>query len=88
MLTRFILPLLALGAAAFATISVVSAQPRSEPATPPEPPPSSSFTSTVAAVGLVEPAGEDVAISTPVAGLVVEVYVAAGDRVEAGAPLF
>lgn len=88
MLTRYVFPLLALAAAAFATISVVRAQPRSEAASPPEPPPSTSFSRTVAAVGLVEPAGEDIAISTPVAGLVVEVHVATGDRVEAGAPLF
>jgi multidrug efflux pump subunit AcrA (membrane-fusion protein) len=88
MMTRYVLPLLALGAAVFGTISVARSQPASEPATPPEPPPSTSFSRTVAAVGLVEPAGEDVAISTPVAGLVVEVFVKAEERVEAGDPLF
>ncbi len=88
MLTRYVLPLLALGAAAFATISVANTQPKAGPSRPPEPPPSTSFAKTVAAVGLVEPAGEDVLISTPVAGLVVEVFAKAEDKVEAGTPLF
>jgi HlyD family secretion protein len=42
----------------------------------------------VAALGLVEPAGREVRIFTPEPGLVVEVYVGVGDRVEAGQPLF
>jgi multidrug resistance efflux pump len=42
----------------------------------------------VAAVGLVEPSSENIAVSTPVSGLVVVVHVKAGDRVPRGAPLF
>src|SRR5262249_30656744 len=42
----------------------------------------------VGGVGMVEPASELIAVSVPVAGQVAEVFVAAGDDVAAGAPLF
>jgi len=42
----------------------------------------------VAAVGLVEPESENIAISCAVSGLVTEVYVKAGDRVQARQQLF
>ena len=47
-----------------------------------------TFPHTVAAVGLVEPSSENIAISTPVPGLVMAVHVKVGDRVPRGAPLF
>jgi HlyD family secretion protein len=42
----------------------------------------------VAALGIVEPAGRDVAIVAPEAGLVAKVFVDVGDSVAAGDPLF
>ena len=41
----------------------------------------------MAAVGLVEPSSENIAVSTPVSGLVMAVHVKAGDRVRRGEPL-
>ncbi|HEY7609156.1 MAG TPA: HlyD family efflux transporter periplasmic adaptor subunit [Alphaproteobacteria bacterium] len=87
-LTRHGLPLIAAGALAFATYSVLSAhQPRlkSEPLFAP---PASPFEKRVAGVGLVEPASETIAVATELGGVVARVHVAAGQAVEAGAPLF
>lgn len=46
------------------------------------------YSNGVAALGLVEPAGRAVEVLAPEPGLVMEVFVQVGDRVEAGAPLF
>ena len=72
----------------FAVASVVNSKPSNTLIPPPEPPASSSFAQTVAAVGLVEASTENIAISTPVAGLVAAVYVAAGSKVQTGERLF
>jgi multidrug resistance efflux pump len=49
---------------------------------------SEAFQHTVGAIGLVEASSENVSISTAVSGLVVKVFINAGDRVNAGQPLF
>jgi len=59
----------------------------------PEPPPASSpsvnpFPAGIAAEGLVEAAGRNVELAPPEPGLVRQVHVAVGDRVEADAALF
>lgn len=46
------------------------------------------FDSYIAGAGLIEAPTGNVAIGTPVSGIVMELYVKVGDRVEAGAPLF
>lgn len=87
-LTRHGLPLVAAGAFAFATYSVLSAhQPRTK-AEPLIAPPTSPFKTRVAGVGLVEPASETIAVATELGGVVARVHVAAGAAVKAGAPLF
>src|SRR5262249_58545087 len=85
---RFILPVIALAALIFGIISVVRSQPRREATTPPSPPPVSSYVHTVAAVGLVEPSTENIAIGTEIAGVVTNIYVDVGSRVKTGDPLF
>jgi len=72
----------------FAIASVVNSKPSNTLLPPPEPPASSSFAQTIAAVGLVEASTENIAISTPVPGLVTAVYVEAGSKVRAGDRLF
>ncbi len=49
---------------------------------------SEDFDAFVAAVGVVEPASEVIAVATDISGVVREVLVSPGDEVEAGAPLF
>jgi multidrug efflux pump subunit AcrA (membrane-fusion protein) len=88
MITRFVLPLVGIGMLAFAIVHVVNARTSRAILPPPEPPAHTTFPHTVGAVGLVEASSENIAISTPVSGLVTTVYVRAGDRVRASDRLF
>ena len=85
---RFILPLVGLLAAVWATVSVVRTSPRRQATDPPAPPPVSDFSKTVAAVGLVEASSENLSVGTPLGGVAARVFVSAGQTVKAGEPLF
>jgi HlyD family secretion protein len=85
---RMLIPLVAVLMLGFAVVHVVRARTPRDILPPPEPPARSTFTNAVAAVGLVEASSENIAISTPVSGLVVTVLAHAGDRVTVGQPLF
>jgi len=85
---QYLLPVLAAGAALFATVSVVRTQPVREVTEPVSPPPASSFTDTVAAVGLIEASTEHISVGTPLSGVVTEVLVSLNQSVRAGTPLF
>lgn len=88
LIRTWLIPVLAISGLAFAGWTVAkgahpvpAAAPVAEPATAP-------FARSVAAAGLIEAAGENIAIGTPVGGLAVEVPATIGARVEAGDPLF
>src|SRR5215813_3719123 len=83
-----ITPFIAIVALVFAVVAVVAMKPVVRSEAPPSPPPARNFASVVAAVGLVEPETENIAVSCSVSGLVTAVYVNAGDRVQAGQRLF
>ncbi len=85
---RFILPIVGVLAAAWATFSVARTHPSRGRTDPPAPPPVSDFASTVAAVGIVEASTENISVGTPLSGVVAKVYVTAGQTVKAGDPLF
>lgn len=85
---QYLLPVLAAGAALFATVSVVRTQPVRQVTEPASPPPASSFTDTVAAVGLVEASTEHISVGTPLSGVVTEVLVTLNQSVSTGTPLF
>jgi multidrug efflux pump subunit AcrA (membrane-fusion protein) len=85
---RFILPSIGILAAMWATYSVVRTQPSRASTDPPGPPAVSDFPDTVAAVGLIEASTENISVGTPLAGVVVRVFVSAGQTVRAGDPLF
>jgi HlyD family secretion protein len=87
-MTKYVLPLVAVATMAFAVVHVVNARVPRQVLPPLEPPAQTTFTHTVAAAGLVEASSENIAISTPVAGLVTTVHARAGDRVRAGDRLF
>lgn len=55
---------------------------------PPVPPPSKPYENTVAATGIIEARNENVAIGSPVPGLVLKVEVKVNQMVAEGAPLF
>jgi multidrug efflux pump subunit AcrA (membrane-fusion protein) len=88
MIRKYLLPFLAivgLGAAIFMviqgnrTVSVVPLVVQSAQA---------PFASSIFGPGIVEASTENIAIGTPVSGIVTVVYVKWGDKVKAGAPLF
>jgi multidrug resistance efflux pump len=88
MLKRYALPALAILAAAFALSQMLKAQQKHIPATPPVEPATSPFKEPLAGAGIVEPETENIAIGTPVPGVVSRVQVKVGDIVRAGSPLF
>jgi len=85
---RFLLPVLGILAALWAAYSVARTRPRRQSTIPPAPPPVSDYSKTVAAVGLVEANSENIAIGTPLAGVVSRIFVSVGQAVKEGDPLF
>src|SRR5688500_2956549 len=85
---RFILPTIGVLAALWATFSIARTAPHWDRTDPPAAPPVSTFSDRVAAVGLVEASTENIAIGTPLSGVVTKVFVTAGETVRQGAPLF
>lgn len=88
MLVKYGFPVLALLALGLAGISVARMKPVNGALPPPTTPPSAAYSAQLGAVGLVEAASENIAVSLPVPGLVKQVFIKAGDRVEKGQPLF
>ena len=85
---RYALPLLAVIGLALAVSTVIQGNqttPLVEPAVHSAKVP---FASYVAGAGMIEASTENIAIGTPVSGIVTAIYVTWGDRVNAGEPLF
>src|SRR5437899_3367307 len=85
---KYGIPVLAAVVLALASVSVMKSRTIRAGAPPPATPPAAAFSDKVGAVGLVEAASENIAISLPVSGLVTSVSVKAGDRVAKGQRLF
>ncbi len=85
---RFLLPAIGVLAALWATYSIARTTPRRQPTDPPASPPVSEYADAVAAVGLIEASTENISLGTPLAGVVARVFVAAGQPVKKGDPLF
>jgi RND family efflux transporter MFP subunit len=88
MIRKYVLPLIAALGLAFAVVSVVrgsqpvpAAPPVAQPAKPP-------FPSYVAGAGIIEASTENIAIGSPVGGIVTKVNVKVGDVVKPGDVLF
>lgn len=88
MIRLFLLPALALGGASFAGWTVSQGSKPAPVAPPVTPPARAPFPAYVAGVGIVEAQGQNVALASPLARVVEEVFVRAGDAVAKGAPLF
>lgn len=88
--SRQLLPIIAVIAIIAAALVVFRTQPDRALAEPARKPPSapSSEGAGVAGAGVIEPASELIEIGAEMPGVVDRVYVAAGDQVAAGAPLF
>lgn len=85
---RYVLPALALAGVIAAVGAVVHDSRRPSAAAPPVEPPRPPFASFVAGVGVVEASTGNIALGTPVEGVLTDLYVTVGDRVQAGDPLF
>jgi HlyD family secretion protein len=88
MISKILVPLLALAGAGFAILTVAAgsqpapvARPVADPSRPP-------FENYIAGSGIIEAMDRNVAIGSPLPRLVLEVHAKVGDEVEAGAPLF
>lgn len=88
MLTRYLLPAVAVVSFTFALIQMTKAQQTPPPVSPPVDPGRSPFGKQVAGAGIVEPETENIAVGTHVPGVVKAVHVRVADRVKAGELLF
>ena len=88
MIGKYVLPLLAVIGLAVSISTVIQGN-ETPPVVPPVIQPAKApFASYVAGAGMVETSTENIAIGTPVSGIVSAIYVKWGDRVKAGDPLF
>src|SRR5215813_14304 len=88
MITKYILPSIAIIGAIFAVMFVRAGSkpiPASQPVAQPAQAPYDAY---IAGAGIVESSTENIAIGTLVPGVVTDVYVKIGDAVKAGTPLF
>jgi len=85
---RFLLPVIGIVVALWAAYSVARTAPRRQRTNPPAPAPVSDYSRTVAAVGLVEANSENIAIGTPLSGVVSHIFITVGQAVRTGDPLF
>ncbi|MGE3240089.1 MAG: HlyD family secretion protein [Pirellulales bacterium] len=88
MLTKIGLPIVALVMIAFAVNFLMHSKTRMPELPPPIQPAVSPFPNTVAGAGMVEPETENIAVGSPVPGVVVEVLAKVGQKVKTGDPLF
>jgi multidrug resistance efflux pump len=84
----YTIPLLAIAGMGMAAFTVVKSSRPTIPTPPVSEPPKTPFGSSVAGSGIVEPNSQNIAVGTPVAGIVQSVAVRAGDDVKAGDTLF
>lgn len=88
MIRTYVLPLLAVCGLVFAIHSVVTASKPTPVALPVAEPAQAPFPSFIAGSGLIEARTQNVAVGTPLPGIVTAVVVHVGSTVQAGEPLF
>ena len=88
MIGKYVLPLLALIELAVSISTVIQGNQTPSVVSPPFQPAKAPYASYVAGAGMVESSTENIAIGTPVSGIVSAIYVKWGDRANAGDPLF
>ena len=85
---KYTLPLLAIAGFAFAAYTVVRSNQPMPIAIPVTEPASAPFKAFIAGAGIIEAQSQNIAIGTPLPGIVKTVTVKVGDQVKADAPLF
>lgn len=87
-LKTYTIPILAIAGMGMAAFTVVKSSKPQIALPPVSEPPSTPFSSSVAGSGIIEPSTQNIALGTPVPGVVTSVRVKAGDAVNAGDILF
>ncbi len=89
MITKYVLPILAVAGVVFSVYTVIQAQQVPPPARPiVEPPTRPHGIKMIAGSGLVEARRENIPIGVNIPGVVAEIFVKKGEKVKLGAPLF
>ncbi|PPK75765.1 RND family efflux transporter MFP subunit [Methylobacter tundripaludum] len=88
MQVKYTLPILAAVGFFFAAYTVINSNKPIPVAPAVAPPASAPFKSFIAGAGIVEAKSQNIAIGTPLSGIVKTLAVKVGDKVKAGAPLF
>ena len=88
MQTKYTLPLLAVAGISFAVYTAINSNKPTPIAIAVTEPASAPFKAFIAGAGIIEAQSQNIAIGTPLPGIVTTVAVKVGDRVKAGAPLF
>src|SRR3984893_2872728 len=88
MIRKYILPLLAIIGVGVAVVMVIRGNRTQPVAQPVVQSAKAPFTSYIFAPGIVEASTENIAVGTPVSGIVTAIYVKWDDQVKTGAPLF
>jgi HlyD family secretion protein len=88
MIRKYVLPLLAVLGVAVAIAMVIEGNRTAPVAQSVTQPANAPFSSYIFGPGIVEASTENIAVGTPVSGIVTAVYVKWGDRVKTGDPLF
>src|SRR5262245_11271399 len=88
MLYKILLPVLAAIALAFALRHVVIADQVPPKTPPPIEPSRSPYKAGLAGAGVIEPKSENIAVGSPLGGVVAEVFVEVGQEVQEGEKLF
>lgn len=88
MIRKYLLPLLAIVGIGVAIVGVIQGNRATPTVQAVVQSASAPFTSYIFGPGIVEASTENIAIGTPVSGIVTAVYVKWGDQIKTGAPLF
>src|SRR5262245_13420387 len=89
MVTKYVLPILAVAGVAFSVYTVMEARQVPPPAQPLiEPPRRPDHMTMIAGSGLIEARRENIPIGVYIPGVVTEIHVKKGQKVRAGDPLF
>ena len=88
MITRYLLPFLAAAGLAFAILMTAAGARPAPESVPVSEPAEPGFSSYVAGAGLIEARSENLAVGTPVSGVIATVHARVGDKVRKADPLF
>ena len=88
MFRKYLLPVFAIAGFLFALWMVLQGGKPVPPAKPIAQPPRPPYESKISGAGILEAGTRNIAIGTPVAGIVAQIHVSVSQHVQAGAPLF